>query len=513
MIKFLFIFSLIIAGFSDFAGLRFLGEMQRNLSCHTMTLAMILFFFSTYANWFHKKRFTYNTHGVRLDEADQLLRNILLTYYAVIVASLIANFTAIMATYGNERYGIGKFFASTIMITYGFAFSFFTINMAKKYPWHDIIIRPLAIGFLVATFFGIMELMSQHFGGVMKDIQLLISQITHSASRETISCRGGSGACGTFGWFDDTIGRIRSVSFEPPAFADYVGVTWGWIYGGYIASSGRRRLRYAVVCWIGLLLLYFSGARTGYIFLALSLFISFVLRYIYLSEKKYAEKLAYLTSFGLKFMFCLAFFIYVYTYNQVTEMAVSGYDWHDGRSISTLTRLSMTTAGWYIFSDNLILGIGFGQYGFAVEKYLPDWAWQSWEIKQWFRQTPGGIWPSSFSTYVRFGSEMGILGLLLWAGTWFLLARSVLKLTIEYKKLTGIILLRSYPLIMGCYAVLLRGVASDALNLILIWINLGLCCLFIKEVKYRIAQMHITKDYSGKVEEIKNGKVSAFYFY
>jgi O-antigen ligase len=140
------------------------------------------------------------------------------------------------------------------------------------------------------------------------------------------------------------------------------------------------------------------------------------------------------------------------------------------------------TASFRVFADNPLFGVGWGQAGFYWSSYMPSWGFMSSEIKGWLAD-PEGFWPVSFSIYGRFAAAMGVLGLLMWIGIWLGLAWSVLKATLAHRKATGELPFAAYPLIMSCFCVLLAGLPSDSLRAPMIWINMGLACRYLYEMK------------------------------
>src|SRR5258708_18313398 len=83
---------------------------------------------------------------------------------------------------------------------------------------------------------------------------------------------------------------------------------------------------------------------------------------------------------------------------------------------STISRLALLGTQVAIFLHNPFFGVGLGQFGFHAEALLPAWAWDSYEIVNWFEKL--GELPPSFNVFGRLGAELGIVGLAIWYGFW-----------------------------------------------------------------------------------------------
>ncbi len=503
MVFWLFFLSVVTLPFSDFAGLPFLGEMQHDLSAHLMLLALG-FGFAVYLSWQATMR-TFGHFNLRGSDSigttdTSALTKLFYIYMVVAFLSLVFNLPTIVFMHAREKSGVVKYISSVLLICVGFCIAYFSFFMGRIYKWHDILVRPIAIGVVIATFFAILEGLSFSHGGAFKALQTVISSFTHSGSRGQLGMYNFYG--GAFGWGDDTEGRTRSVSFEAPAFADYIGLVWPWLIFGYLNSKGARSVRYLVLSLISLVLLYSSGARTGYVFMAGNIFAFFLLRNVYLPEGRKPWFPPAAANFCLRFGALAAIAIYALFYNKMVASFLQGDIHHAGRGISNISRGAMMTAGWKMFIHNPIFGLGFGQYGFQVYKYIPSWGWMSWELKQWLVGS-ANVWPSSYSYFVHISAEAGLPGLILWTGTWVFLAREVYRATHAYQQATGKLLYASYPLIMGCYGILLHCIASDSLRSPIIWITLGFGFYFVMEVRRQLAMMQNSVAVPDKRPEIR----------
>ena len=97
-------------------------------------------------------------------------------------------------------------------------------------------------------------------------------------------------------------------------------------------------------------------------------------------------------------------------------------------------------------------------------------------------------WPSSYSVFARFAAELGIVGLIMWIGLWLGLARAFIKSTLIYQAATDLQPTVVFPLVAGCFCVLLGGFATESLHFPKIWVMLGLGCRYLEDIKMFFGQ-------------------------
>jgi hypothetical protein len=81
---------------------------------------------------------------------------------------------------------------------------------------------------------------------------------------------------------------------------------------------------------------------------------------------------------------------------------------------SSVTRLGSALAAFNMFYDNLIAGIGIGQFTYAYSHYVPDWALISPEVQAY---VSGDIEHriNAFNLFLRIGAEMGLCAFLIFS--------------------------------------------------------------------------------------------------
>jgi hypothetical protein len=278
------------------------------------------------------------------------------------------------------------------------------------------------------------------------------------------------------GWDD----RIRSVAFEAPAFGNYVGFAWPWLIAAWANNTGRSRRLYFIIWLLLTALELYSWSRTAVVMMGGSTLVLTLLRYGYLPPRPHSS-----THFTRRFLTVVVFacamlgVVVAVTKFKAYEAVVIA-----SSSVSDLTRLAYTEASFNIMTDHPLFGLGLGQFAFWLLKYVPNWAYLSYEVANWASSYPPvHYWPASFTVYGRLACELGVVGLLLWILLWLGLARKILTVSIDYQRLTGSLPAISYPLIVSCFCVLLSGLTTDTFRSPMIWITLGLGCRYLAEIR------------------------------
>ena len=126
-------------------------------------------------------------------------------------------------------------------------------------------------------------------------------------------------------------------------------------------------------------------------------------------------------------------------------------------------------AGWEIFGDYPLLGVGLGNAGFFIPEYLPGYGWFLTEINEILFQR--NFLPNTKSLWTRLLAESGLLGFTVFTAWLFVLWRSARVLRRNEDPL-----LRTLGW-MGAFvliALILEGFSVDSFGLPYLWFSLGL---------------------------------------
>lgn len=458
-----FTLGMVAIPFSGINGLGALGELRTELSVYFFILALGLSMAMAVPQFDKQgssRAFIQDLH---------LLPQIAFAFIAVIIFSLIPNFYHIATDHFRERAGFPKFATSTMVVMFGLAVSTMTYHLSKEH-WPSLIVRPIVISVLICAFYSVFELLS--FQGILKGFYLSLMKVVQGGfSTEALFD-------GEIKWELGWDQRLRSVSFEPPAFANYACLALPWVYAGILTSKATLKKFYYFAGFLLLGMLALSGARTALVMTGGMFLTWLILKFSHLPQQpgaKYAT-IVPVVNFALVSISLAALVGVIIGIEALVNSVIAGV------SNSNISRLASQLAAYNMFFDHPLFGIGFGQYGFYVGKYLPYWGYYSWELQPWLIY-PEAPWPAVYSIYARFAAELGVFGLFGWLGLWFWLMREVIHWSQRHQKHFGILPPLAYPMVLSCACVLLSGVATDTVRTPMIWINLGLCCRYLYEVK------------------------------
>jgi len=459
MIYSLFRLAIIFIPFTAISGLKYLGESQHEVSAYIFILALALSIFPVMSHF--RLSGTLATPQIKIFG----LPKIFIFMITIIIISFIANFVEIKDSYFQGRAGIEKFISSTFMIFYGFCLAYLTYFISAGKKWEELIIKPMVISVALCALFSIFEIGSRWYGVFDGTYHFLIN-ILYDSKVPALE------------W--DM--RLRSVAFEPPDFANTAGYIWPWLLAGIMFAKGAWRNVLIVTFFTLNVMLVLSDSRTSLVVVAGLAFIFFLLRTVFLPKHHLGNPEKMVLPFTLVCLLVMpaVITVFVYYFDNIIFSVISG------ERSSNISRLASITAAFRMFAAHPIFGFGFGQYAFHMIDYMPFWGYYSPEVRMWLLEAER-YWPSVYSIYGRLLADMGMLGLIMWVSIWLWLARAILVTTLAYRKITKDLPFAAYPLIMSCFGVLLAGVPCDSLRAPMIWINLGLACRYLYEIKRTIS--------------------------
>lgn len=382
--------------------------------------------------------------------------------------TFVVNISDIATSYFHDRSGFAKFAVSIMVVFYGMGLCWVTYRLVPG-RWQHLIILPVAISVILCLGYSAFELLNQR--GILAGVYTKINHIVHANSNNLIiSWNGKVNLKVTEDW--DT--RIRSLCFEPPAFGNFSGFAWPWLLAGFMSNKGRMRIFYGalVVLFTGLIVI--AAARTGWVLLTCNLFVLGALRFIYLAPKPFAynPRLGRASVAATVTVLMAAAAYYMINFDHIVQKVISG------DSVSNLSRLASQVAAIDMFKDRVLFGVGFGQYGFYVTDYMPEWGYLSYELRPWLIY-PTAPWPAVYSMYARLAAEMGLVGVVGWISLWLFMSYKIVVKARQYLNLHGRLPVMAYPLVMSYFCILTSSITTDTLRTPMIWISLGLGCAFL----------------------------------
>jgi hypothetical protein len=210
----------------------------------------------------------------------------------------------------------------------------------------------------------------------------------------------------------DYLRRMRSISYEAPSLAMFLPLPLIVVYT--LGNSGFKKKFFSFSMVVIIIILTFS--RT-----AIVVFFVLLITYLYF----YSIKQNMVNRFFI-YLNCVFFLGFIIAVDSLFEMGITSQilekvmsmaiDTSDEYHLaSNLGRWGAQVAALNIGLDNLLLGVGLGQSGFHLPSYYPDWAFGSFQVRNWASPIDP-LWPPVFSFYVRVFSELGVIavGLLLY---------------------------------------------------------------------------------------------------
>jgi len=316
----------------------------------------------------------------------------------VILLSLFANSTVIEVASFRERTGLEKFLTSFAVVVFGFTLMRVTILLIIDIGF-DQIFSSMALYVFALTIImfavGVFEFLTWFFPG-FRSWYLFLGDFLFS----------GQG-------YDYIPRRLRSVSFEPPALAASLGFLLTFSIGGIMETKGTSQKFYAGSILMMVVMMILSASALA-ILILLTLSIGLIL-----IRNKIAQ-LMITTMFVLVFS---VFALFLFNIELSEKILLSIIDF---RSSSDITRSSSLVAGGRAFNENLIFGVGLGQYGFHAQGMTPSWGYWAWEVRDYF-SNPKAPWPPIYSLSARVFVELGIIGAIVWFGSLFFNLVTVFK--------------------------------------------------------------------------------------
>jgi O-antigen ligase len=145
-------------------------------------------------------------------------------------------------------------------------------------------------------------------------------------------------------------------------------------------------------------------------------------------------------------------------------------------------RLVFWDAGWRIFNDHPLLGVGIGNAGFFFPEKLPPYSWGLVEVNDLLYHQ--NVLPNTKSLWVRLLSETGILGFSLFLVWAYVLWRSARFLESGREGLMGTLGLAGQLVLI---VIIFEGFSVDTFALPYIWFSLGVvtgaCALAQRQVR------------------------------
>lgn len=271
--------------------------------------------------------------------------------------------------------------------------------------------------------------------------------------------------------------KVRSVSAEASWFANYCSILFPWLMS-YLFTTKHKLIAFVSLGYL-VMLLIFTLSRTAYLITIFEFIV-----YTALVLKFYSSKNAKLMSnlYGVLIALLVIVLGSISRLDMDFEglsgvlMSISSAD-----NLSNVARYGSQVAAIHMGSGNPVFGVGFGGYGFYSIDYMPDWAYQSYEIQEWMTNSIGSKWPPVHGIYSRIFAETGGIGLVLWLLVWITLLRLCYKkIKSRYASHKEIDVL-GISLLVSIVGAFLTGFNIDSFRFFEYWITFGVAWYYVRE--------------------------------
>ncbi|MEI7989580.1 MAG: O-antigen ligase family protein, partial [Chloroflexota bacterium] len=141
--------------------------------------------------------------------------------------------------------------------------------------------------------------------------------------------------------------------------------------------------------------------------------------------------------------------------------------------MSNVSRFGSQQTAYNIGLDHPIIGVGFGQYGFYMPYYLPDYAYNNPEIIIYASFLDNTAWAPAHGLFARLLAEIGFIGLALFVMIWATFLWSCWSTYRVLNKINPGLSSIGLALILSTLGVLMVGFTADTFRFFGYWFTLA----------------------------------------
>ena len=153
----------------------------------------------------------------------------------VLLSNAVFNLPLVLQATFHERSGLNKLITASFVLVYGLMLARLA-SVTLPGRWYALLVKPVCISACVCIVFSTMEGLNR--AGIPLPFYAALNGFVHAGSDNLIQSWNGAVNVKLLEGWDQ---RLRSVSFEPPAFGNFTGYAWPWLLCGVLATAGRRR--------------------------------------------------------------------------------------------------------------------------------------------------------------------------------------------------------------------------------------------------------------------------------
>ena len=262
-------------------------------------------------------------------------------------------------------------------------------------------------------------------------------------------------------------GRISSVAYEPPFLAIYLITIAGWMFSYIFTNNGYKKYIPSIVIVV---LTFFSGSRTALIVVFIQVLFFLFFLFFYFNKKR-----------------MILNFVKISFISIITIGAFSGHKIYDAihekvesldfignlkSNVSNKSRLGIQYTSLLLFSENPIVGVGFGQQAYEARGRYPYWSTlNNYEYELFYNNKKEKSFPPGYNIYTRILAEIGLIGFLIFIYLQLSMlkeAKRLIKLKDENTKILGLAI---YISLIGLF---INWLQIDSFRIYGVWVSLAI---------------------------------------
>jgi len=384
-----------------------------------------------------------------------LIPQSLLVFVVCMLAWLLlttaVNFEGVLTSVYHGRSGFNKLTTSSVVLLFGMTSAIVcAIFFQSASDVEALFVKPLIVAIISCAIFAIPEVLSW-FSSAGEFLYKISTGLLHTAENEQ----------------GRTAGRLISLAFEAPDLSYFCGFACPWALLAYRLRARNRRLfsvpiMAAVPLLLVLTMLFLSNSRTGLLMLG-----GLVLAELVYWGLMRGMRLGVFALVVVIPVFAATLFVPWLALHNVDATLAAG-------DVSTTSRLALFSAQLSIFAHNPIFGVGFGQFGFHAYPVLPSWAWDSYEVVNWFEMFDD--LPPTFNAAGRLCAELGAPSLAIWYGFWIVAIVRIARAALQLPRGSSLNFL-NVALLGSIFSVILGGMSNDPFRRPETWILMAIVSL------------------------------------
>ena len=276
LIALLFAIGVIVIPFDAIAGVKAIGELSNEASFYSFALAMSLYGL--------KVAGASLVGGSRAPLGAAYVRWIGAVVIAVIFVSAIWNVADISVARFHDRAGFPKLVTSAGVVIYGLVLAWLTCATVPG-RWYRCLVLPVCISAVLCLGYGALEALDR--AGINVPMYSTLNSALHAGSDVEVQPWDSVSNLKLVDGWDK---RLRTVSFEPPAFGNFAGLAWPWLICAVLMTQKSRRALHIILLSAFTVLIVGSQARTGWLLLGANLVSFGLLRFLFLPRDGQVNK-------------------------------------------------------------------------------------------------------------------------------------------------------------------------------------------------------------------------------